>query len=67
MGNADKVNERLREEELDAVTFNVDRPKGVFPSPKVCEDCLDDREVCYGLGPRFGVGISVYSYSSVYE
>eukprot|EP00984_Skeletonema_dohrnii_P015346 scaffold6610_cov89-Skeletonema_dohrnii-CCMP3373.AAC.1 len=39
-----EVNERLREEELDAGTFNVDRPKGLFPSPDVCEKCLDDRE-----------------------
>lgn len=42
-----EVNERLREEELEAGTFNVDRPKGLFPSPEICEDCLDDREGNY--------------------
>jgi len=48
-----EVNERLREEELDANTFNVDRPKGLFPSPKVCQNCLDDREGNY-VGPYVG-------------
>ena len=48
-----EVNERLREEELDAGTFNVDRPKGLFPSPEFCEKCLDDREGNY-VGPYVG-------------
>ena len=48
-----EVNERLREEELDAGTFNVNRPKGLFPSPELCENCLDEREGNY-VGPYVG-------------
>lgn len=48
-----EVNERLREEELEAGSFNVDRPKGLFPSPEVCQNCLDDREGNY-VGPYVG-------------
>ena len=45
-----EVNERLREEELDAGTFNMKRPKGLFPSPELCKNCLDEREGNY-VGP----------------
>jgi thiol oxidase len=48
-----EVNERLREEELDAGTFNMNRPKGLFPSPELCENCLDEREGNY-VGPYVG-------------
>jgi thiol-disulfide isomerase/thioredoxin len=48
-----EVNERLRDEELGANTFNADRPKGLFPSPEVCQNCLDDREGNY-VGPYVG-------------
>ena len=36
------VNSRLRQEELDAGSFNVDRPKGIFPSPELCPECVDE-------------------------
>ena len=48
-----EVNERLREEELDDGVFNVDRPKGLFPSPELCTNCLEDREGDY-VGPYLG-------------
>lgn len=48
-----EVNERLREEELEGGIFNVDRPKGLFPSPEICDDCLEEREGNY-VGPYVG-------------
>ena len=36
------VNSRLRQEELDAGSFNVDRPKGIFPSPELCPGCVEE-------------------------
>lgn len=38
------VNSRLRQEELDAGSFNVDRPKGIFPSPELCPECVDEQD-----------------------
>lgn len=66
-----EANARLREEEINDGTFNVDRPKGLFPSPELCPKCLDDLyfeehgsvlsflEVFYGQDLVSGAEVSV--------